>query len=208
MAQPIRLTASAEVPCLTPAAVELITGLAFVEHDSVATLTAERGAYLWALGRTEAVIYTGAASGRGGFRQRVGNEFAWREDARANANAGRHAKVDLLDSGYTDWVPLVRGITERPVRAYTAAASPANWTVSGLGTNGEPLQTPATPSEWESFILGLSWILTGHRSLLGGGAWEPKVGSLNYRMHDTALARLRDLVASGAIEAIPIPRVD
>lgn len=170
---------------LTPEGVSRITGLAFRRAEQISDLPEAPGAYLWAADWTGPCLYFGAAAGTRGLRHRVGNEFRWQAQYRQVLD-----RYDPLESEAVTEVPLVRIAAELHLRCYVAEAIPAVWNVDDAS-----LQVPATALEWERFIQEASAVVTGHRGVIGGGAWESKAGSLGDRMQAVAIARLRDLRA-------------
>jgi len=56
---------------------------------------------------------------------------------------------------------------------------------------------PTTALGWECFISELSHLTAGRRSLLGGGAWESKRGTLGAKMERVAWSRLQQVLKYG-----------
>lgn len=66
----------------------------------------------------------------------------------------------------------MRIVGDLSLKCFVAEAQPAAWTVLDAVA-----QVPATTHEWERFIQEASALITGHRSIIGGGTWENKAGS-------------------------------
>lgn len=71
---------------------------------------------------------------------------------------------------------------------YYAVAKPAPWSV-----DRNTILPPESALECETFISTLSLLVTGHRGLIGGGAWESKSGTIGQLITDLAWDRLVDL---------------
>lgn len=169
---------------LTPAGVSRITGLEFRRVDTNAELPPAPGPYVWASSWEGPSFYFGSGSGGKGLRGRVGNEFRWRREYLEWLAEG-----DPFDTGAVTQVPLVRVVSELGLTCFAAEARVAPWVAALDGT----AQAPETAQEWERFVQEASALLTGHRSIIGGGAWENKNGTLGDRMQAAALTRLRHL---------------
>lgn len=165
---------------LTPDAVARISGLDFVPVKDRDDLPAEPGVYLWATDWAGPCFYFGSGAGASGLRGRVGNEFRW-----VREYLDWMAKGDPFETEAVTQVPLVRVVADLKLKCFAAAAAPASWESEH--------QAPSSAVEWERFVQETSALLTGHRSIIGGGAWENKVGGLGDRMQKVALARLRAL---------------
>lgn len=172
---------------VSPEGIEHITELGFRRVESMEDLPREPGAYLWAAHWSAPTMYIGSAAGAKGLRQRVGNELRWQAEHLLALENG-----DPYETEAVTQVPLVRIVAEHGLVCFAAVAQEASWTVSD-----SDLQLPAGAKEWERFIQEAHALITGHRSVLGGGAWENKADSLGDRMQETALARLRNLRAEG-----------
>ena len=178
---------------LTPSAVSAITGLDLFEVTEPSALPLEGGIYVWASTYDSAILYHGAGAGLKGLLNRVGNEFKWRGWHLERLEAARESNTRLIDSEVVDEVPLVRVIAERDLRCWAAVAKPAPW-AARLPAGVTP---PITPREWECFVGEVMRILAGHRSLVGGGAWEAKNGSVTKLMEPAAWRRLQQLADDG-----------
>lgn len=171
---------------LTPAGIDQITELHLRPVQNRAELPLSPGPYVWAESWEGAAFYFGSASGARGLAHRVGNEMRWKAE-----HLSWLGSEDPFTSGAAMEVPLIRTISELDLTCFIAEARPATWSV-----HDGSLQTPVTAQEWERFIQETSSLLTGHRSLVGGGAWENKAGQLGERMQEIALHRIRELMMS------------
>lgn len=202
----MQFTAPATVPCLTIAGLEVLTGLSFTDpteqvgdalrydtpgalsdparaaaaDDALpvvrASIPADPGIYAWAGDRAAPIVYHGRGVGGRGLRGRLGNELSWGLGY-ATAVAVDADPVRNVEVGGE--VPLVRLASGGGLRPFYLVEQPAPWA-----------DGPSSASEWEAFVSEASRIITGHRSLVGGGAWEAKAGSVGDRMWTAAQQRL------------------
>lgn len=179
------LVSNYEVQGLTLEAVRSLTGLSWVRVDQKSDIPIEPGVYGWFDPTPPNVmVYHGSGSGAGGLYGRLANQFRWQANHR-----DRMLAFDLdptEDNGYERAAesPVIREYTERGLVLYAAVAAPASWVVP------TSLATPANAIEWETFIYSASHLATGRRSILGGGAWENKSGSLAEHMASVAWDRM------------------
>lgn len=179
------LVSKYEVKGLTLEAVRTLTGLTWVRVDQKRDIPVERGVYGWFDPTPPNVmVYHGSGSGAGGLYSRLANQFRWRSNQGDRLRAFQADPTE--DNGYDLAVesPAIREYTERGLVLYTAVAAPAAWGVpSGLAAPGNAI-------EWETFLYSASHLATGRRSILGGGAWESKSGSLADHMASVAWDRM------------------
>lgn len=183
------LSTPVPMEALTLEAVRQATGLDWVQVDLAAPeLPAEQGVYAWAdAADPNALWYHGSGSGQGGLRARLTNQLRWRTNqrTRAMADPASLSEQDAFDLARE--VPAVQQAAKERQLHY-AIAKPAPWTVER-----SEIVPPAGALEWEAFISAVSLLITGHRGLVGGGAWESKAGTIGHRMTDLAWDRLVDL---------------
>lgn len=185
-------SATTGVTGLTRFGVEKLTGLEWVPVTTIEALPTEAGIYGWFTPDEDEVLhYHGRGTSGLGLRKRLGDQISWVASQRL-----RVARNDEGPDEDTLWavlneVPVIRQIEARGLKAFYAIVKPAPWTV--------PITTepPVEADEWESFLSAASHLQTGTRSILGGGAWEYKIGSLAHRMTQVAHERLLDLSPLG-----------
>ncbi|MDI9928673.1 hypothetical protein [Rhodococcus sp. IEGM 1341] len=180
---------TAQVRGLTFTAVSELTKLDWFQAASVDELPIERGVYAWVNPATDIVHYHGSGSGASGLQGRLRGQLLWRVNQLKRINFAE-ASGDI-----DDWFrvmsesPAIRLTAESSMELWVAVADEPNWT---LGTE-EDAYRPSTALSWESFIYECSHLVTGRRSLLGGGAWESKPGTLGFVMERVAWSRLRQV---------------
>jgi hypothetical protein len=130
------------------------------------------GVYVWAPGFDCGVWYIGSGSGWNGLWSRLGTWFAALEAMREQ-NVGPDP---LVENGAAWWVPAVRAAHLAQLKCF-----------------GCPLPEDSVPGAkvWEARMQQANRIAAGNVSVLGGGAWENKKGSLAYEADQWAWDRLR-----------------
>lgn len=181
--------ATAKVPALRFSKVRDLTELEWFRASSVEELPLEPGVYAWVDPDTDTVHYHGSGNGADGLRGRLRNQLRWQTSQRDRI--ARAKATDDIDYWYRVAIesPAIRLAAESNVELWVAVAAKPAWT---LGTE-EDAQLPSTALGWESFIYECSHLVTGRRSLLGGGAWESKPGTLGWHMERVAWSRLRQV---------------
>lgn len=178
----------AAVPAIRFDAVVELTGLDWREATETGEIPKTPGVYAW-VDHAGLVIYHGSGMGSHGLRGRLGREMGWGENQRR-----RIREYDSTDPDDGAWIlgesPVIRMIAEQRPQLWVAQAAPASWTIP----DHPGLAMPATAVGWEIFIYACSLYVAGRRSLLGGGAWEAKKGSLGADMEWTAWYRLRQVM--------------
>lgn len=134
-----------------------------------------------------ALWYHGSGSGKSGLHGRLSNQLRWRANQRSRIelNPKMLSEQDAYDLARE--VPAVQQAADDRLLFY-AIAETASWSVER-----NEIMPPRGALEWESFISAMSLLATGHRSLIGGGAWESKAGTIDQLMTDLAWDRLVDL---------------
>lgn len=175
---------------ITLDAVQKTTGLEWVPIDfDDPKIPAEQGVYVWVESAPpHALWYHGSGSGNGGLRQRLAAQLRWR------ANQSARLSVDLDSLSEQDSYDLAREVPAVQQAAkgrllHYAIAGPAPWSVER-----NEIEPPQNALEWESFISAVSLLTVGHRSIVGGGAWESKTGTIGHLMTDLAWDRLCDVL--------------
>jgi hypothetical protein len=132
------------------------------------------GVYVWAPGDDCGVWYIGSGSGWNGLWSRLGTWFGALEAMREQ-NIGPDP---LVEHGAAWWVPAVRAAYLHQLRCY-----------------GSPLPKDSSVSakEWEARMQQANRIAAGNVSVLGGGAWENKKGSLASEADQWAWHRLQTM---------------
>ncbi|MGV2852841.1 hypothetical protein ACNPON_02555 [Glutamicibacter sp. AGC13] len=145
----------------------------------------EGGIYMIANRPAEAMIYHGKASGSQGLHGRLSNQRRWaRQQRERTANAKTYE--DYFHESFE--VPAVRAMAHPDSELWIAVTSKASWNVPL--NNGHYI--PETPEHWE-FLYAWSHLVAGHRSIIGGGAWEAKPGTMNFIMNQVAYTRFHDM---------------
>ncbi|MFZ2242990.1 MAG: hypothetical protein WAV90_26115 [Gordonia amarae] len=179
-------TGKAHVPAITFEAVKLATGLDWFEVTSKDQLPKAPGVYCWVDPETDLVHYHGAGEGASGLWTRLGNQLRFRTYQR-----DRIAAAETEDDMF--WVlaesPAIRMAAETNVHPWAAVAREPEWRLDDVDDDA----LPSSARGWESFIYECSHLVAGRRSLLGGGAWESKHGSLGSVMENVAWSRLRNI---------------
>jgi hypothetical protein len=183
--------ASIAVECLTPQAVQKLTGLDWQHIETKQDASQKPGIYVWAASEASPIVYHGRAVGKSGLRGRLANELRWQAEHRELYDKTRENGADVLGWNVTQEVPMVQGVVHHQAKCWAAVATTAPWP----NWQWKDADAPSTAQEWESFISECSRILAGHRGLLGGGAWESKSGTVASRMASSAWARIHDLHA-------------
>ncbi|WP_278262840.1 hypothetical protein [Nocardia sp. AG03] len=180
---------TARIPAIKFVAVRELTQLHWRKVTEPVEIPAAGGVYAWVDPATDLVHYHGSGSGAAGLRKRLGDQLRWQAAQRQRiADAER---LDEIDSWFRVVIesPAIRLAAEGAFDLWIAVAREPEWS---LGTE-EDANLPTSPLGWESFIYECSHLVTGRRSLLGGGAWESKPGSLGYVMERVAWSRLRQV---------------
>jgi hypothetical protein len=183
------LSAPTQVRGLTLEAIRLATGLAWVQVDLAdPQIPTEKGVYVWVDGvPPHALRYHGSGSGKGGLRARLSNQLRWRTNQRTRRAMDPRALTQREAFNLASEVPAVQqGAEDRQL--YYAVAETAPWSVER-----NRIEPPSSALEWEHFISAASLLAAGHRGIVGGSAWEDKVGTLGYFMTDIAWDRLVDV---------------
>lgn len=165
-----------------------ITGLSWSRYKGPSDLPLGEGVYGWFTPAVPQVLmYHGRGIGTAGLSKRAGDELRFASYQRARLEAFEETRNNDTGWAVANEVPVIRQIAERGLELWFAPAHTAPWSFS----NGH--QLPSSAIEWESFISAVSHLVTGLRSIIGGGAWESKAGSLARSMCETAWARLYEL---------------
>lgn len=174
---------------LTLEAIREVTGLTWVQvNPAMPVLPVEQGVYAWFDAEMpHAMWYHGSGTGKSGLRGRLLNQLRWRRNQIDRASADQTALSEQEAFDLAREVPAVQQAAQGRQLHY-AIAEPAPWSIER-----SELTPPRGALEWESFLSSLSLLVTGHRGLVGGGAWESRVGTLGDRMTDMAWDRLVDL---------------
>jgi len=146
---------------LTVRALCMITGLELRYIPDRRSIPRGPGVYVWAPGFDGGVWYIGSGSGWNGLWSRLGTWFSALEAMRAD-NVGPDP---LVENGAAWWVPAVRAAHLNQLKCYGCSLAE----ISGPGAK-----------VWEARMQQANRIASGNVSVLGGGAWENKPGSLAY----------------------------
>lgn len=180
---------TAQVSGLTLAAVSELTKLDWFRVSSADEVPLDPGVYAWVDPVSDVVHYHGSGRGAKGLRGRLSGQLQWLVNQRERITSAE-ASGDI-----DDWFrvviesPAIRLAAESNVELWVALAHEPAW---NFGTD-EDDDRPSTALGWESFIYECSHLVTGRRSLLGGGAWESKPGTLGFVMASVAWSRLRQV---------------
>lgn len=180
---------SVQMTALTLDALVRATGLEWIKVDlKLPQLPTAPGVYVW----VDAVYpqplwYHGSGSGKGGLRARLSNQLRWRAGQLARTTSDLSTLSEQKAYDLAREVPAVQQAAMGH-DLYYAIAKPAPWSVER-----NTILPPEGALEWEAFISALSLLVTGHRGLIGGGAWESKSGTIGQLMTDLAWDRLIDL---------------
>lgn len=150
-------------------------------------LPAAQGVYAWVERATDAVLYTGKATGQRGLRGRLSLELGdlWKH---------LDAAPDTSEFDPEDYVPGLRFLYRNDLAIWYAEASTSThrgdadagaWHREFHATVRERAATiwevdpgePRTGADWEAAILALCARLGDLRSVIGGGSWEATSGS-------------------------------
>lgn len=179
----------ANVRAITLDAVRVTTGLEWIQVDfSAPVIPHAPGVYVWVdTAEPHALRYHGSGSGAKGLWGRLSGQLRWRSNQR------HRLERDLQSLSEQDAYDLAREVpavqqAAGDRRLFYAVAKPAPWTV---GRN--EIVPPSEARQWESFISAISLHVVGHRGLVGGGAWESKVGTIDQLMTNLAWDRLVDV---------------
>lgn len=185
-----KFSTTIQAAVLTLEAVRQATALPWIEVDLDAPeIPADPGVYLWVdAAAPHPLRYHGSGSGTGGLRARLYSQIRWRSN-----QLGRLAvEPQTLDErGAYDLAresPAIQQAADDRRRLFYAIAQPASWSVEG-----NDIAPPDGALQWEAFISAVSLLVTGHRGLIGGGAWESKKASLGELMTELAWGRLVDV---------------
>lgn len=164
------------------------TGLDWSEIDLEAPhLPTEEGVYAWVdQSAPHGLRYHGRGIGKNGLRGRLSNQLRWAAAQRARLADGPGTEQQAYD--LASELPAVQQAADGHAALYVAVTRPAPWTVER-----NTIAPPRGAIEWEAFISAVSLLVTGHRGLVGGGAWEDKAGSVGDQMTDLAWDRLLDV---------------
>lgn len=174
---------------LTLDAIRLATGLSWIQVDlAFPELPSDQGVYVWVeTAPPHALWYHGSGSGNGGLRRRLADQLRWRSNQVARLSAGLNVLSEQDAWDLAREVPAVQQSAREHLLFY-AVARPASWAIPR-----STITPPTSALQWESFISALSLLATGHRGLVGGGAWESKAGTVADLMTELAWDRLVDL---------------
>ncbi|GAA2375819.1 hypothetical protein [Gordonia cholesterolivorans] len=180
---------TAAVPAIRFEAVRDLTQLDWRKVDDASEIPTEPGVYAW-VDQDGFVRYHGSGRGAAGIHGRLRNQLSWRQNQRNRIAAAE--KDDDIDEWFRAAIesPAIRLTAEIDCDLWVAVATDSSWE---LGTD-EDDDLPTTALGWESFISELSHLTTGRRSLLGGGAWESKRGTLGDTMERVAWSRLQQVL--------------
>lgn len=183
---------TAAVPAIRFEAMRDLTALDWRKVDDPSAIPNERGVYAW-VDSEGLVRYHGSGRGAGGVRGRLRNQLTWRRQQRERIVAAeREDDIDLWFRAAIE-SPAIRLTAETDCVLWVAVAAEPTWS---LGTV-EDEDLPRTALGWETFISEVSHLTTGRRSLLGGGAWESKPGTLGAKMERVAWSRLQQVLKYG-----------
>lgn len=165
---------------LTVQALCEITGIQLRHIPDRQQIPRGAGVYVWARGFDCGVWYIGSGSGWNGLWSRLGTWFGALEAMREQ-DIGPDP---LVENGAAWWVPAVRTAYLEQLRCF-----------------GSSLPEDSVPGAkvWEARMQQANRIAAGNVSVLGGGAWENKEGSLAYEANQWAWDRL--LTMQGQVEA-------
>lgn len=183
-------SARVQTRALTLDAVRQATGLTWIEVDLGAPqIPTAQGVYAWVgADAPHALWYHGSGTGKGGLRVRLSNQLRWRANQQAYTSRDQSTLTEQEAWDLAREVPAVQQAAIAGQRLMYAIAEPATWSVER-----SDITPPQGALEWESFISALSLLVTGHRGLVGGGAWESKSGSIGQLMTELAWDRLVDV---------------
>ncbi|MCT2300185.1 hypothetical protein M3G04_04610 [Dietzia cinnamea] len=180
-------SAPVQISGLTLSAVRSVTDLDWRKvaiDDPEPQIPTDPGVYAWIDPATGVVFYHGSGRGASGLQGRLRTHLWLRQKqfkrlALYLAEGHWRQAWDLASE-----VPVVRAVAERELDLWCAPARPATWVPEVNDT------APETAVEWETFVSEVSLLAVGHRSILGGGAWEAKPGTLGHRMSPIAWDRM------------------
>ena len=187
-----KLYGTAAVPAIRFEAVQDLTALDWRKVDDPSEIPSEPGVYAWV--DTEGFVrYHGSGRGAAGLHGRLRNQLSWRRNQRERIAAAE--TDDDVDRWFRAAIesPAIRLTAETDCELWVAVAMDPPWV---LGT-AEDDDLPTTALGWETFISELSHLTTGRRSLLGGGAWESKPGTLGEKMERVAWSRVQQVLKYG-----------
>lgn len=179
----------AHISGLRFAALKDLTELDWFKVATLDEVPRDRGVYAWVDPASDVVHYHGSGDGVQGLHGRLRGQLRWRSQQRVRLSLAQES--DDIDAWYRVVIesPAIRLAAESEVELWVAVAREAVWV---LGTEEDEVR-PSTARAWECFIYECSHLVTGRRSLLGGGAWEAKPGTLGYSMEKVAWSRLRQV---------------
>lgn len=183
-------SAPVQTRALTLEAVRQATALDWIEVDLDAPLIpSTQGVYAWVgADAPHPLSYHGSGSGKGGLQARLSNQLRWRANQQTYTSRDASTLTEQEAWDMAREVPAVQQAAAEGRRLFYAIAEPASWSVER-----SEISPPAGALEWESFISALSLLVTGHRGLVGGGAWESKTGTIGQLMTNLAWGRLIDV---------------
>lgn len=180
------LSVPLEVRAASLSGVFKATALPWKKVEAGEEIPKEGGVYMIANRPAKAMIYHGKASGSQGLRGRLSNQLRWAKQQQVRtANAKTYE--DYFHESFE--VPAVRAMAHPDSELWIAVTSKASWNVPL--NNGHYI--PETPEHWEAFLYAWSHLVAGHRSIIGGGAWEAKPGTMNFVMNQVAYTRFHDM---------------
>jgi len=174
-------------------AVRLTTGLEWIQVDlDTPQLPQAPGVYAWVdAAAPNGLRYHGNGSGKGGLHRRLTDQLRWRANQRHRLGVDERSLTEQDAYDLAREVPAVQQAAGDRHLHY-AIAEPASWSI-----DRSDIVPPREAREWESFISAVSLLVTGHRGLVGGGAWESKAGTIDQLMTDLAWDRLVDVSGGG-----------
>lgn len=169
--------------------VELATGLAWEQVNLNAPLIPKApGVYVWVDAvPTLPLRYHGSGSGTNGLQRRLSDQLRWRGNQRKRLEVDPSSLSEQEAYDLSREVPAVQQAAGDRL-LFCAVAEPASWSVER-----NEIAPPREARQWESFISAVSLHVTGHRGLIGGGAWESKGETIDHLMTDLAWDRLVDV---------------
>lgn len=173
-----------------------VTELPWVQVDLAAadpgsSIPFEQGVYAWVQDSpSRGLIYHGSGSGKDGLNGRLRPQLRWRTNQLRRLSLHDASPDYQLAWELAAESPAIRAASENDVQLWISPAQPATWVSTG------DVEPPASALHWEALVSEVSHLVTGNRSLFGGGAWESKANSINDLMCELAWLRLLDIGAS------------
>ncbi|MEV8183402.1 hypothetical protein [Specibacter sp. NPDC078692] len=178
--------ASILVQAVTATSIKLATGLDWIKVTNSVQIPSKSGVYMHVDSTTDCMVYNGRGVGKAGLKGRLSNQRRWIQEHLTRLETATTFEDHFFVARE---VPAVRTPAEKNLDLWVAVSGPATWNVPL--NEGDYL--PETGEQWESFMYAWSHLITGSRSLIGGGAWESKPGTTGDVMERVAWSRLCDL---------------